>query len=170
MLSSDRTGIHPHSVASAPDHLRPAEPDRMFRAQTDTWVRMARTTACIVTLMALTSLALATAAVAPAAAPPWRAFAPSSPWNVPAAPESIAPNNPYADQFAGSPGSPMELSGTPDNPKYSSPIFFAAPGDPVASVDVGQPGWAPQRRDQVQRPADPRAGGRRRPRPARTAT
>src|SRR6476619_6641669 len=116
----------------------------MFRAQKDTWVRLARTTACTVTLIALTSLALATATVAPAAAPPWRAFAPSSPWNVPAAPESIAPNNPFADQFAGSSGFTMKLSGTPDNPKYSSPIYFAAPGDPVAAVNVGQPGWAPR--------------------------
>ena len=115
----------------------------MFRPKDDTWVRMARTTACVVTLLALTSLALATAASAPAAAP-WRAFAPSSPWNVPAAPESIAPTNPYADQFAGSPTHQMALSGTPDNPIWSSPIFFASPGDPLASVDVGQPGWSPQ--------------------------
>ena len=115
----------------------------MFRASKDTWVRLARTAACMVTLTALTSLALATAASAPAA-PPWRAFAPSSPWNVPAAPESIAPSNPYADQFAGSPGSQMKLSGTPDNPRYSNPIFFAQPGDPLASVNVGQPGWAPK--------------------------
>jgi hypothetical protein len=115
----------------------------MFRASTDTWVRIARTAACIVTLTALTSLALATAASAPAA-PPWRAFSPSSPWNVPAAPESIAPSNPYADQFAGSSGFQMKLSGTPDNPRYANPIFFAQPGDPLASVKVGQPGWAPK--------------------------
>jgi hypothetical protein len=115
----------------------------MFRASKDTWVRMARTTACIATLTAITSLALATAASAPAA-PPWRAFAPSSPWNVPAAPASIAATNPYADQFAGSPGFTMKLSGTPDNPRYANPIFFAQQGDPLASVNVGQPGWAPK--------------------------
>jgi hypothetical protein len=115
----------------------------MFRAQTDTWVRSARATACTVTLLALTGLALATATSAPAA-PAWRAFAPSSPWNVPAAPQSIAARNPYASQFAGSPRFTMKLSGTPDNPRYSSPIFFAQPGDPVASVKVGQPGWAPR--------------------------
>jgi hypothetical protein len=115
----------------------------MFRDQTDTWVRSARTTACIVTLLALTGLALATATSAPAA-PAWRAFAPSSPWNVPAAPQSIAPGNPYASQFAGSSGFTMKISGTPDNPRYSSPIFFAQPGDPVANVKVGQPSWAPR--------------------------
>jgi hypothetical protein len=38
----------------------------------------------------------------------------------------------------------MKISGTPDNPRYSSPIFFAQPGDPVAPVKVGQPGWAPR--------------------------
>jgi hypothetical protein len=37
----------------------------------------------------------------------------------------------------------MKLSGTPDNPTYSSPIYFAAPGDPVAHVSVGQPSWSP---------------------------
>src|SRR3954470_15179193 len=114
----------------------------MFRDQKDTWVRIARTTACTVTLIALIGLALATATAAPAAAP-WRAFAPSSPWNVPAAPESIAPSNPYADQFGGA-GKQMALSGTPDNPQWGSPIYFAQPGDPVAPIDVGEPGWAPQ--------------------------
>jgi hypothetical protein len=112
----------------------------MFRAPTDTWVRSARTTACIVTLMALTGLALATATGAPAA-PPWRAFAASSPWNTTAVP--TASNNRFARQFAGSAGFKMKLSGTPDNPKYSSPIFFAASGDPTARVRVGQPSWAP---------------------------
>jgi hypothetical protein len=115
----------------------------MFRASKDTWVRLARTTACMVTLAALTNLALATVTLAPAAAP-WRAFAPSSPWNLPVDPSSIAPSNPYADQFAGSPNHQMALSGTPDNPVYSSPVYFAQPGDPFVSVDVGQPGWAPQ--------------------------
>jgi hypothetical protein len=115
----------------------------MFRPQTDTWVRSARTTACIVTLLALTGLALATATPVPAA-PTWRAFAQSSPWNVPAAPQSIGSSNPYASQFARSSGFTMKLSGTPDNPRYSSPIFFAQPGDPVAGVKVGQPSWAPR--------------------------
>ena len=89
--------------------------------------------------MAFAALALASAPSAPAAAP-WRAFAPNSPWNVPALPQSIAPNNPYAGQFGS--GS-MGLSGTPDNPNYSSPIFFASPGDPVAPVHVGQSDWLP---------------------------
>src|SRR4051794_6144124 len=112
----------------------------MFRLSTDTRVRLARTAACIVTLTALSVLALATATIAPAA-PPWRAFAPNSPWNVPAAPESIAPNNPYAGQFG---SGQMALSGTPDNPTYSSQTYFAQPGAPPAPINLGQPGWAPQ--------------------------
>src|SRR5262245_27648163 len=106
----------------------------MFRVPTDTRVRFLRAVGCLVALAALAALALATASTAPAAAP-WRAFAPSSIWNVPAAPTSIAPNNPYAGQFGG--GS-MGLSGTPDNPKYSSPIYFASPGDPLAPVNITQ--------------------------------
>jgi hypothetical protein len=115
----------------------------MFRTPKNTRVRLARTTARIATLSALSGLALATASVAPAA-PPWRAFAPNSIWNVPAAPQSIAPNNPYADKFAGSAGFTMKLSGTPNNPRYSSPIYFAKPGDAFAPISVGQPGWAPK--------------------------
>src|SRR4029079_18115508 len=93
------------------------------------------------------ALALATAILAlviatAAQAAPWRAFSNASVWNVPAAPHSIAPSNPYADQFPA--GKQMELSGTPDNPTYSSPIYFASPGDPVAPVNVTIPDWAPQ--------------------------
>jgi hypothetical protein len=111
----------------------------MFRLPNDTRVRIVRTIACVSALAALTALALATATAAPAAAP-WRAFPPSSIWNAPASAQSIAPTNPYAGQFGS--GS-MGLSGSPDNPKYSSPIYFASPGDPVAAVHVGQPDWLP---------------------------
>jgi hypothetical protein len=111
----------------------------MFRVPTDTRVRIMRTIGCLVALMAFAALALATATSAPAAAP-WRAFSPTSIWNVPASPQSIAPTNPFAGQFGS--GS-MGLSGTPDNPKYSSPIYFATPGDPVAAVHIGQPDWLP---------------------------
>ena len=88
----------------------------MFRDPTDTRVRFLRAVGCLVALTALGR------------------------WNVPALPQSIAPNNPYAGQFGS--GS-MGLSGTPDNPNYSSPIYFASPGDPVAAVHVGQPDWLP---------------------------
>jgi hypothetical protein len=115
----------------------------MFRAPKDTWVRVMRTAACVATLTALAALGLTTASIAPAAAP-WRAFSPSSPWNVPAAPGSIAPTNPYASQFADSSGFTMKLSGTPDNPKYSSPIYFAQGGDPVAPVTVGGAATSPR--------------------------
>ena len=111
----------------------------MLRPSTDTRVRSARTAACLATLIAL--IVLPFGAGSAAAAPVWRAFSPASPWNVPAAP--AAPNNPFASQFAGSAGWTLKLSGTPDNPKYSSPIFFAAPGDPTAHVSVGQPSWSP---------------------------
>ena len=90
--------------------------------------------------LAIAVLALVIATAAQAA--PWRAFSNASVWNVPAAPQSIAPSNPYADQFPA--GKQMELSGTPDNPTYSSPIYFASPGDPVAPVNVTIPDWAPQ--------------------------
>ena len=44
--------------------------------------------------------------------------------------------NPYASQFAGSSGWTLELSGSPDNPEYANPVYFAKPGDPTAAVDV----------------------------------
>src|SRR5690349_8431504 len=111
----------------------------MSRPSTDTRVRPVRTAACLGTLIAL--IVLPFGAATAAAAPVWRAFSPASPWNVPAAP--TAPNNPFASQLAGSGGWTMKLSGTPDNPTYSSPIYFAAPGDPAAHVSIGQPSWSP---------------------------
>jgi hypothetical protein len=37
----------------------------------------------------------------------------------------------------------MRISGTPDNPTYAAPIFFAQRGDPVAPVFVTKPDWLP---------------------------
>lgn len=75
----------------------------------------------------------------------FRAFADSSPWNIPAAQKgAIDAGNPYAGEFSDrGPDWTMKLSGSPDNPDYSSPIFFAEPGDPVAPVTVALPSWAP---------------------------
>ena len=96
-------------------------------------------------LLAGTALAATLAPSASTADPGFRAFSASSPWNVPAAAKgTIDAGNPFAAQFAGSRGWTMKLSGTPDNPTYASPIFFAQPGDPVAPVDVTIPDWAPQ--------------------------
>jgi hypothetical protein len=95
-----------------------------------------------------TAAAAATAAVtaiAPAGAPAdtiFRAFSPSSPWNAPAAPDSIAPSNPFAGQFT-SYSSELSISGTPDNPEYASPIFFASPGDPSTSKVDLTTDWSP---------------------------
>jgi parallel beta-helix repeat protein len=75
----------------------------------------------------------------------FRAFSDSSPWNLPAAQKgSIDAGNPYADQFSdGGPSFQMKLSGTPDNPDYASPTFFAAPSDPLAPIAVSIPSWLP---------------------------
>jgi len=97
---------------------------------------------------AVIGLTAATAALLPSSStadPGFRAFSDASPWNVPAAAKGpIDAGNPFAGQFAGQRGWTMKLSGTPDNPTYASPIFFAQPGDPAASVDVTIPDWAPQ--------------------------
>jgi hypothetical protein len=76
----------------------------------------------------------------------FRAFSEASPWNVPAAAKGpIDPGNPFASRFAGSRGFTMKLSGTPDNPTYASPVFFASPGDPAtANLDLTTD-WSPQR-------------------------
>ena len=97
---------------------------------------------------ALLAGAASAAALLPSAStadPGFRAFSDSSPWNLPAAAKgTIDPGNPFAGQFAGERGWTMKISGTPDNPTYASPVFFAQPGDPTASVDVTIPDWAPQ--------------------------
>jgi hypothetical protein len=91
------------------------------------------------------ALALLVAPAAASADPGFRAFSDSSPWNIPASAKGpIGSSNPYADQFAGSSDWTLELSGTPDNPEYANPIYFAKPGDPTAPVDVTIPDWAPQ--------------------------
>src|SRR5437016_1670460 len=106
----------------------------MFRVPKNSWVRVLRTAGWFATLAALCGAVLGTAQTA--AASPWRAFSRDSPWNRPAAPDSIGPSNPYATQFAGPAGFTMKISGTPKNPTYGSPVYFAQPGDPVAPVTV----------------------------------
>jgi hypothetical protein len=71
----------------------------------------------------------------------FRAFSPSSPWNQTAV--AVDESNPWASQFGDHPGLPMRISGTPDNPTYAAPVFFAQRGDPVAPVFVTQPDWLP---------------------------
>src|SRR4051812_18022722 len=61
----------------------------------------------------------------------FRAFSSASPWNIPAVLKGpVGSNNPYASQFT-SYANELQISGTPDNPDYSSPVFFAQPGDPT---------------------------------------
>jgi hypothetical protein len=72
----------------------------------------------------------------------FRAFSPASPWNHTAAP--TASSNPWASQFTDRPGTPLRLSGTPDNITYGAPVFFAQRGDPTAPVIVAQPDWLPE--------------------------
>ena len=77
----------------------------------------------------------------PASAAAWRAFAPSSPWNVPAAQKGgLAPSNPFASQFT-SYSSSLEISGVAPDNKWGKPIFFAKPGDPEYRW-TDQNGWA----------------------------
>jgi hypothetical protein len=71
----------------------------------------------------------------------FRAFSPTSPWNRTAVP--TAPGNPYAGQFTDRPGTPLRLSGTPDNITYAAPIYFAQKGEPTAPVVVTQRDWLP---------------------------
>ncbi len=80
--------------------------------------------------------------VAPAhAAAAWRAFGPTSPWNVPAAQKGgISPSNPFASQFT-SYASSLELSGVAPDNEWGKPIFFAQPGDPEYRW-TDQNGWA----------------------------
>jgi hypothetical protein len=71
----------------------------------------------------------------------FRAFSPTSPWNHTAVP--TASGNPWAAQFTDRPGTPLRLSGTPDNAVYGAPVFFAQRADPTAPVIVTQPDWLP---------------------------
>ena len=90
----------------------------------------------------LVGLAFAILSVAPApAVAGWRAFAPTSPWNVPAAQKGgIAPSNPFASQFT-SYSSTLEISGVAPDNEWGKPIFFAKPGDPEY-VWTDENGWA----------------------------
>jgi hypothetical protein len=97
--------------------------------------------AAIAALIAAIAVGVAAPVSAPAA-PMFRAFSPTSPWNVPAAPDSIASSNPYSGQFT-SYSSQLEISGLPGDAAYASPVFFASPGDPAtANVDLTTD-WSP---------------------------
>src|SRR3954469_25065063 len=78
-----------------------------------------------------------------ALAAPFRAFSATSPWNLPAAQKgSIDAGNPYASQF-NSYSSKMEISGTPSNASYASPVFFASAGDPATAKVSLTTDWSP---------------------------
>ena len=87
----------------------------------------------------VTAAALATAAPA-AAAPVFRAFSPTSPWNVPAVQDGSG--NPYSGQFT-SYSSQLGISGLPGDAAYASPVFFASPGDPATSDVHLTTDWSP---------------------------
>jgi len=75
----------------------------------------------------------------------FRAFAASSPWNVPAAQKgTVTSGNPYAGQFT-SYASELQINGTPDNPDYASPTFFASAGDPTTANVRLTTDWSPSR-------------------------
>jgi hypothetical protein len=114
----------------------------MLRVPENSWVRPLRTAGWLAVLASLCAVGLGTTQTAVASS--WRAFSADSPWNRPAAPESIGPSNPYASQFAPSAGFTMKISGTPQNPRFGSPVYFAQSGDPVAPVKLGSSGWSPR--------------------------
>jgi hypothetical protein len=89
-------------------------------------------------LAAAVLIGTSAASVSPASAA-WRAFAPTSVWNVPAAQKgAIATSNPYAAEFT-SYSSTLEVSGVGSN-QWAKPVYFATPGDPARTgVDVN--GW-----------------------------
>jgi hypothetical protein len=94
----------------------------------------------VLALFAAAAVAISSAAPAHASGA-WRPFAPSSPWNVPAAQKGgIAAQNPFASQFT-SYSSSLEISGVAPDNKWGKPIFFAKPGDPEYRWD-DQNGWA----------------------------
>jgi hypothetical protein len=104
------------------------------------WALGRRVVRCAVVAM-LAALA-AGGPAAPRAGAIFRAFEPLSPWNQTAV--AVGQSNPWAAQLTNHPGLPLRMSGTPDNPTYSAPVFFAQRGDPVAPVFVTQPGWLPK--------------------------
>ncbi len=100
-----------------------------------------RVLAALAALVAAIVVGVAAPVAAPAA-PVFRAFSATSPWNVPAAPDSIASSNPFSGQFT-SYSSQLEISGLPGDAAYASPVFFASPGDPSTSnVDLTTD-WSP---------------------------
>ncbi len=81
-----------------------------------------------ISLLATGLVAISSPPAASAAA--WRAFAPTSPWNVPAAQKGgIAPLNPFASEFT-SYSSSLEISGVAPDNRWGKPIFFAKAGEP----------------------------------------
>jgi hypothetical protein len=89
---------------------------------------------------ALLVLLVAALGAAPAQAGGWRAFAPTSPWNLPAAQKGgISASNPFASQFT-SYSPELEISGIAPDYSYGKPIFFAQAGDP-AYVWTNENGW-----------------------------
>ena len=106
------------------------------------WMREGGVLRCaLLTLLASTIAAAVTGFASARADAIFRAFSPTSPWNHTAVP--TAAGNPYASQFTDRPGTPLRLSGTPDNPTYAAPVFFAQKGDPTAPVTVTQRDWLP---------------------------
>jgi hypothetical protein len=97
--------------------------------------------ALFITLAALAAAVVIAGLPVASATAIFRAFSPTSPWNHTAVP--TASSNPWAPQFTDRPGTPLRLSGTPDNITYGAPIFFAQRGDPTAPVTVTQPDWMP---------------------------
>jgi hypothetical protein len=99
----------------------------------------------VLALVAAAAVAISSAAPARASAASsdmsWRPFAPSSPWNVPAAQKGgIAVQNPFASQFT-SYSSSLEISGVAPDNRWGKPIFFAKPGDPEYRW-TDENGWA----------------------------
>jgi Right handed beta helix region len=89
------------------------------------------------------SLSPGSPCLAPISGLVWRPFRDDSLWNEPAGQKGdVTGGNPYADQFS---SQSLEISGIPNGGgsgiRYAKPIYFAKPGDPVASVDVGKPDW-----------------------------
>jgi hypothetical protein len=107
------------------------------------WMREGGVLRCALLTMLASAIVAAVTGIASAQADAiFRAFSPTSPWNQTAVP--TAAGNPYASQFTDRPGTPVRLSGTPDNPTYAAPIYFAQKGDPTAPVTVTHRDWLPE--------------------------
>lgn len=74
----------------------------------------------------------------PDVASPWRAFAPTSPWNIPAAQKgSIASSNPYASAMG---SGDLEVT---SSRVWSKPVYRAQPGDPTTTNVNLTTDWSP---------------------------